>query len=136
MSETSDQALTDFLHGVMPFTATLGIRGVVNSPHEAVMEMDWAAEKCTAAGVLHGGAIMALADSCGAALAFANLPEGATGTTTIEGKTNMIGAVTEGSVTARAVLVHAGGQTIVVDTEVRQGDRIVAKTVQTQLVLR
>lgn len=136
MSEASDQALTEFLHAVMPFTATLGIRGVANSPEQTVMEMDWAAEKCTAAGVLHGGAIMALADSCGAALAFANLPDGATGTTTIEGKTNMIAAVTEGSVTATSTLVHAGGQTIVVDTEVRQGDRIIAKTVQTQLVLR
>lgn len=136
MSETSDQALTEFLHAVMPFTATLGIRGVTNTPEQTAMEMDWTAEKCTAAGVLHGGAIMALADSCGAALAFANLPDGATGTTTIEGKTNMIGAVTEGSVTATSTLVHAGSQTIVVDTEVRQGDRIIAKTVQTQLVLR
>lgn len=136
MSDTSDPALTEFLHAVMPFTATLGIRGVANSPAETMMEMDWAAERCTAGGVLHGGALMALADSCGAALAFANLPEGATGTTTIEGKTNMIGAVTEGVVTARSTLVHAGGQTIVVDTEVRQGERIIAKTVQTQLVLR
>lgn len=136
MSDTSDPDLTAFLHAVMPFTATLGIRGVANSPDETAMEMDWAPEKCTAGGVLHGGAIMALADSCGAALAFANLPEGATGTTTIEGKTNMIGAVTEGTATARSSLVHAGGQTIVVDTEVRQGDRIIAKTVQTQLVLR
>ncbi|MEM7091873.1 MAG: PaaI family thioesterase [Actinomycetota bacterium] len=132
----SDPALTEFLHAVMPFTATLGIRGVANGPNEVVMEMDWTAEACTAGGVLHGGALMALADSCGAALAFANLPDGATGTTTIEGKTNMIGAVTEGTVTARSTLVHAGGQTIVVDTEVRHGDRLISKTVQTQLVLR
>lgn len=136
MSDSSDPALTEFLHAVMPFTATLGIRGVANAPHETAMEMDWSAETCTAAGIMHGGAVMALADSCGAALAFANLPEGATGTTTIEGKTNMIGAVTEGTVTARSTLVHAGAQTIVVETEVRQGDRLVAKTIQTQLVLR
>lgn len=132
----SDQALTDFLHAVMPFTATLGIRGVSNSAECTEMEMDWAPEMCTAAGVLHGGALMSLADSCGAALAFANLPDGATGTTTIEGKTNLVGAVTEGTVGARATLVHAGAQTIVVDTELRQGDRLVAKTIQTQMVLR
>ena len=81
----SDEALTEFLHAVMPFCATLGIRGVTITADEVVMEMDWAAEHCTAGGVLHGGAIMSLADSCGAALAFANLPEGATGTTTVEG---------------------------------------------------
>lgn len=132
----ADDALTEFLHAVMPFTATLGIRGVENTAERTVMEMDWAPDRCTAAGVLHGGAVMSLADSCGAALAFANLPEGATGTTTIEGKTNMLGAVTEGTVTATSSLVHAGGQTVVVDTEVRQGDRLIAKTVQTQLVLR
>ena len=132
----ADDALTEFLHAVMPFCATLGIRGVTNTADEVVMEMDWAPERCTAGGILHGGAIMSLADSAGAALAFANLPEGATGTTTIEGKTNMVGAVTEGVVTATARPVHVGGQTIVIDTEVRQADRLIAKTVQTQMVLR
>ena len=113
----TDESLTEFLHSVMPFSATLGIRGVSNSPAETVMEMDWSPERCTTGGVMHGGAIMALADTCGAALTFGNLPEGATGTTTIEGKTNMIRAVTEGTVTARSTVVHAGRQTVVVETD-------------------
>lgn len=132
----SDDALTAFLHAAMPFCETLGIRGVQSDPTLTVMEMDWTAKRCTTGGLLHGGAIMALADSAGAAAAFANLPEGATGTSTIEGKTNFFGAVTDGTVTASARVLHAGKTTIAVETEVRQGDRLIAKTTQTQIVLR
>ena len=67
----------------------------------------WAPERCTAAGVLHGGYLMALADSAAATLAYLNLPAGAT-TATIEAKTNFLAAVREGSVTARAEAVHVG----------------------------
>ncbi len=79
---------------------------------------------------------MALADSAGGACAFANLPAGATGTSTIESKTNFLGAVREGVVSATARPLHVGGSTIVVETEVHHGERLVAKTTQTQAVLR
>lgn len=103
---------------------------------EVRTELDHAPGLCTSNGILHGGVIMALADSTAAACAFANLPDGAFGTSTIEGKTNFLGAVTEGTVTAIARPLHVGGSTIVVETEVRHGDRLVAKTTQTQAVLR
>ena len=80
---------------------------------------------------------MALADSAGGACAMLNLPAEATGTTTIESKTNFLGAVREGAVTATATPLHSGGTTIVVETTVRDGKgKLVAKVTQTQLVLR
>ncbi len=80
---------------------------------------------------------MALADSAGAACAVANLPEGASGTSTIDSQTNLLAAVREGTVTATATPLHAGSSTIVVETEVRRADgRLAAKTTQTQIVLR
>ncbi len=80
---------------------------------------------------------MALADSAGAMCAFANLPVGATGTSTIESKTNFLGAVRGGTVSAISTPLHVGGSTIVIETEIRdhRGKRV-AKTTQTQTVLR
>ncbi|HEV2141424.1 MAG TPA: PaaI family thioesterase, partial [Candidatus Dormibacteraeota bacterium] len=85
----------------------------------------------------HGGVLMALADSAGGACAFLNLPPDATGTSTIESKTNFLGAVRAGTVTATATPLHRGGTTIVVETTVRDASgKPIAKTTQTQLVLR
>ena len=80
---------------------------------------------------------MALADSAGAACAVLNLPEGASGTTTIESKTNFVGAVRRGPVSATSTVLHRGGTTILVDTLVRDDSgKLIAKVTQTQLVLR
>jgi 1,4-dihydroxy-2-naphthoyl-CoA hydrolase len=128
---------TELLRQLMPLCATLGMRAVRNDREAVELEMDWAPERCTAAGLLHGGAVMALADSAGGACAFANLPEGAAGTSTIESKTNFLGGVREGTIRAVARPLHVGSTTIVVETEVRNADgRLVAKTTQTQMVLR
>ncbi|HVH61982.1 MAG TPA: PaaI family thioesterase, partial [Candidatus Dormibacteraeota bacterium] len=71
------------------------------------------------------------------ACAMLNLPEGATGTATIESKTNFLGAVRKGRVTATSTPLHRGGTTIVVETAVRdQSGKLVAKVTQTQIVLR
>ena len=121
----------------MPLAKTLGIRTDVYTAEKVVLSMDWAPSLCTVGGILHGGVVMALADSAGGACALLNLPEGASGTTTIESKTNFLGAVTRGAVTATAQALHRGGTTIVVETEVRGADgRLAAKVTQTQLVLR
>jgi 1,4-dihydroxy-2-naphthoyl-CoA hydrolase len=121
----------------MPLAATLGIEAVSMTPDEVVLSMPWRAELCTTGGVLHGGAVMALADSAGGACAFANLPSDAVGTSTIESKTNFLAAVREGTVTATSRPLHVGNTTIVVETELRRDDgRLVAKTTQTQTVLR
>ena len=80
---------------------------------------------------------MALADSAGGTCAFLNLPEGAAGTSTIESKTNFLGAVREGStVVASSRPLHVGRTTMVIETEVRAGDKLVAKVTQTQTVLQ
>lgn len=65
-----------------------------------------------------------------------NLPAGATGTSTVESKTNFFGAVTSGEVVAVARPLHVGATTIVVESELRAQHRLIAKTTQTQLVLR
>jgi 1,4-dihydroxy-2-naphthoyl-CoA hydrolase len=129
--------LTANLNSMMPLGALLGITARAMGPQEVVLSMPWRAELCTSGGLLHGGAIMALADSAGGACAFANLPEGSTGTSTIESKTNFLGGVREGEVTATARPLHVGSTTIVVETELRREDgRLVAKVTQTQTVLR
>ena len=86
-----DRELTARVASVAPFTATLGIEMVSASPHEVRAQLEWREELCTAAGVLHGGALMGFADNVGGFCAFLNLPEGSGGTATIESKTNFFG---------------------------------------------
>jgi uncharacterized protein (TIGR00369 family) len=128
---------TEQLHRLVPFAGELGIRVVTAEPAAVRLELDWQARLCTATGVLHGGALMSLADTAGAVCAFLNLPEGAQGTTTVESKTNLLGAVRDGTVSARATPLHSGRTLIVVETELRDGrGKLAAKTTQTQAVLR
>jgi uncharacterized protein (TIGR00369 family) len=126
--------ITEVVNAQMPLGATLGIR-TFGGPDEVDATLEWAPELCTAAGVLHGGAVMALVDSAGGVCAFLNLPAGAT-TATIESKTNFLGAVREGTVLARARPLHVGKTTIVIETDVfDSAGRRVARTTQTQAVL-
>jgi len=121
----------------MPLALTLGIRSHEYTPERVVLSLDWTPSLCTAGGILHGGVIMALADSAGGACAYLNLPAEGAGTSTIESKTNFLGAVREGRVTATSTPLHRGGTTIVVETAVRdETGKLIAKTTQTQLVLR
>jgi uncharacterized protein (TIGR00369 family) len=131
-----DESLTRLIRESMPLAGLLGLQAVEGGPGGVVLRGSWSEERCTAAGVLHGGYLMALADSAAATLAFLNLPPGAA-TSTIEAKTNFLAAVREGSVTARAELVHKGRTTIVVQTDVTdEAGRLVSRTLQTQAVLR
>jgi uncharacterized protein (TIGR00369 family) len=128
---------TEVMHKAMPFTALLGVEQVMSERNEVRARIAWDPSRCTSAGVLHGGLLMALADSVGATVAFLNLPEGAVGTTTIESKTNFLRAVREGYVEAVSKPLHAGRTTIVVDTELRDpAGKLVARVTQTQAVLR
>ena len=132
-----DEAISDVIGRLMPLAGTLGIRTHTYTAETVVLSMEWRPSLCTAGGLLHGGVIMALADSAGAACAFLNLPEGASGTTTIESKTNFVGSVRRGRVDAISTILHRGGTTIVVETAVRdESGKLVAKVTQTQLVLR
>jgi len=127
---------TQRLHELVPLAATLGIRLLNAGPDEVALELDWREELCTAAGVLHGGALMSLADTAGAVCAYLNLAGDRQGTTTIESKTNLLAAVRGGVVSAASAPLHVGSRLIVVETTLRsEGDRLVAKTIQTQAVL-
>jgi uncharacterized protein (TIGR00369 family) len=125
------------INELMPLAATLGMRTDEYTPERVVLSMDWAPPLCTTNGILHGGVIMALADSAGGACALLNLPPDAAGTATIESKTNFLGAVRSGAVSATSTPLHRGGTTIVVETAVHDAaGRLIAKVTQTQLVLR
>ena len=120
----------------MPLTATLGVDFSAYTKEEVRARLAWAQGLCTVNGLLHGGAVMALADSTGGACAFLNLPAGAQGTTTVESKTNFLRGVRDGYVEAVSRPLHIGRTVVVVETEVRDaGNRLVAKVTQTQLVL-
>ena len=108
--------ITEVVNAQMPLGTTLGIR-TFGDADEVDATLAWAPELCTAGGVLHGGVLMTLADTAGAVCAFLNLPAGAR-TSTIESKTNFLGAVREGTVLARSRPLHVGKTTIVVETDV------------------
>jgi 1,4-dihydroxy-2-naphthoyl-CoA hydrolase len=120
----------------MPFAKLLGIRTVEATPSRVVAELLVREEFCTTNHILHGGAIMAFADSVGALATVLNLKEGA-GTTTIESKTNFLAAVKLGEM-ARAVCepVHVGRATMVWQTRIsREDGKLAAIVTQTQMVL-
>ena len=128
--------LTEQARAAMPFGATLGLEVVSASPEEVRARLRWEERLCTAGGILHGGVLMSLSDAAGAYCAFLNLPEGASGTATIESKTNFFRAVREGHVDAVSHPLHVGRTTIVVETDLHDAaGKHVARVTQTQAVL-
>jgi 1,4-dihydroxy-2-naphthoyl-CoA hydrolase len=118
---------------VMPFAALVGVEMLEAGPELVCARIAWSVERCTAGGVMHGGALMSLADTCGGVCAFLNLPEGAQGTTTIESKTNFLRAVREGHVTASTRPLHRGRTLIVIESELaREDGSLAAKVTQSQ----
>jgi len=128
---------TEALHDAMPFARTLGIQLVAADAEQVRCALEWSDELSGAGVGLHGGAIMGLADACGGICAFLNLPQEATGTTTIESKTNFLRAVRAGRVEASSRPLHAGRSVVVVETDVTDArGRRVARVTQSQIVLR
>ncbi|WP_033295767.1 PaaI family thioesterase [Amycolatopsis jejuensis] len=127
---------TQLFHKTMPFSERLGIEVLEHGADLVRSRLAWDASLCTAGDTLHGGVLMALADSTGAMCAFLNLPEGAQGTTTLESKTNFLRGVRSGYATASSRPLHAGRRVIVVETEIRDdAGKLAAKVTQTQAVL-
>ena len=118
------------------FPGLLGIELTEVGPERVVASMAVRPDLCTAGGILHGGAIMAFADTLGAVATFVNLPEGAR-TTTIESKTNFLGAAPAGSrVTGECTPFHRGRTTMVWQTMIRsEAGKLCAVVTQTQMVL-
>jgi 1,4-dihydroxy-2-naphthoyl-CoA hydrolase len=121
------------IRDLMPFAALIGIELLEAGPKLVRGRLAWSPERCTTGGVMHGGAMMALADTCGGVCAFLNLPEGAAGTATIESKTNFLRAVRDGAITASTRPLHAGRTLIVIETEIaREDGPLAAKVTQSQ----
>ncbi|HKF78147.1 MAG TPA: PaaI family thioesterase [Candidatus Dormibacteraeota bacterium] len=136
-TEGTTDAVAALLHDPLPLARLLGVRLTSLAPERVEAEMEVRDEVCTRPAVLHGGALMALADTLGAIATIANLPPGAT-TTTIESKTNFFAAIPLGDVArAECTALHRGRTTMVWQTRVTRGDgRLAALVTQTQLVLR
>jgi uncharacterized protein (TIGR00369 family) len=129
--------LTTQLHELIPFAKSLGVDVLAQGRDEVRARLPWAPERCTAGGVMHGGALMALADTTGAMAAFLNLPDDAAGTTTIESKTNFLRAIRDGYAEAVSRPLHAGRTVVVVETDVLDAaGKLAARVTQTQAVLR
>ena len=121
----------------IPFAKTMGVDVTEATPERVVGRLLVRPDICTTGGTLHGGAVMAFADSLGAIGAYLSLPQGAAGTTTLESKTNFLGAAKSGlTVIGEATPVHNGKRTSVWQTRISTEDgKAVALVIQTQMVL-
>ncbi len=123
--------------GIMPFSKMMGVE-ITNASEEGVTgTLKVRPDLCTSRQIIHGGAIMAFADALGAIGATFSLPEGASGTTTLESKTNFIRGANEGTTVLGVTSpVHIGRRSSVWQTKIsREDGKTVAVVTQTQLVL-
>jgi 1,4-dihydroxy-2-naphthoyl-CoA hydrolase len=131
MSDMNEAALKQ-----PPFAGFLGMKVTHVSPERVTAEIVMREELNNRFGIMHGGAIMALADNLGGTATMANLKPGQS-TTTIESKTNFFAAIPLGDVAyAECTALHRGRTTMVWQTRVTRGDgRLCALVTQTQMVL-
>jgi uncharacterized protein (TIGR00369 family) len=127
-------ALQNLLQPLLP--GLMGMQLAEVGPDRIVASMQVRPDLCTSGGILHGGAVMAFADTLGAVGTFVNLPEGK-GTTTVESSTKFIGSAKVGStVTGESTPLHKGRTTMVWQTTIRNAEgKLCAVVTQTQLVL-
>ena len=131
-----DAKLTRAVRDAMPYAETLGLELLAAAPDEVRGRIAWEERLTTAAGLLHGGVLMGLADTVGAYCAYLNLPDGSSATATIESKTNFFAAVRAGVIEARSRPLHRGSRTIVIETDLfDEAGKHVARVTQTQAVL-
>ena len=127
------EAVTEQLKGTL--SDLLGMRVVEATPDRVVAEIAIRDDLRTVGGALHGGTLMAFADTVGAVATALNLPAGAT-TTTLESKTNFFAAGRQGVVRSETTPLHRGKRTMVWQTRVTdEGGRLLSLTIQTQMVL-
>jgi 1,4-dihydroxy-2-naphthoyl-CoA hydrolase len=131
-----DNADAGLIAATIPYAGALGITLDEAAPERACGRLAWSPERCTTSGVMHGGAIMSLADTVGAVCAFLNLPPGAN-TATVESATNFFRGVRGGTLHAQARPLHVGRSFITVRTELTDDEgRLVGQTTQTQAVIQ
>ena len=129
-------AIEQLNRDMLPFAKLLGIRFLSATPECVTAEMKVREDLCTRPAILHGGAVMALADTLGGCATSLNLRDGAT-TTTIESKTNFLAPAMVGTtVRAECVAIHRGRRTMVWQTRVTaECGKLIAIVTQTQMVL-
>lgn len=129
--------MTTLSADALPFAKLMGVELLEASAEGARGRLVVRADLCTTGGILHGGAIMAFADTLGAIAGFIALPEGAKGTTTLESKTNFLGGARVGvAVIGVTTAVHRGRRTSVWQTKIETEDgKPVALVTQTQMAL-
>jgi 1,4-dihydroxy-2-naphthoyl-CoA hydrolase len=126
-------AVTQHFKGTL--AELLAIRVVEATKDRVVAELTIRDELTTVGGSLHGGTLMALADTMGASATILNLPPGA-GTTTVESKTNFFAGARDGIVRSETTPLHRGKRTMVWQTRITDGNgRLLSLTIQTQMVL-
>ena len=131
--KSEPSGINERLNGTL--ATLLGIRIVEAGPERVVAELAIRDDLRTVGGALHGGTLMALADTVGAVATVLNLPPRA-GTTTLESKTNFFAAGRAGLVRAEATPLHRGRRTMVWQTRVTdEAGRLLSQTIQTQMVL-
>ena|SRR5438105_1531455 len=122
------------LVALMPFAGHLGLTLDEASADRVIARLAWAPHLCTAAGIMHGGVLMSLADTVGGLVTFLGLPEGAT-TATITSTSQMFRPVSSGIVRAVGVTLHRGRTTVTAQTSLYDSaERLVAQTTQIQAV--
>jgi len=127
------KAIDERLKGTL--SDLLGVRFVETTPERVVAELTYREELTTIGGSLHGGTLMAFADTIGAVATVLNLPPGAS-TTTLESKTNFFAAALQGKIRAESTALHKGKRTHVWQTRVTdESGRLLALTIQTQMIL-
>lgn len=129
--------MSEHIRKHIPFAGLIGLDVVAAEKQRIEARLTVRPELCNPVNVLHGGAIMSLADTLGAMGASMNLPEGAAGTTTLESKTNFIGPARQGeTVIAVATPLHIGRRTSIWQTRIAtEAGKTVALVTQTQMVL-
>ncbi len=127
-------SIQDRVKGLLP--DLMGIEFTDVTPDKVIAQLAVRKDLCTVGDNLHGGAIMAFADTLGAVAAILNMPQGSR-TTTIESKTNFIGGAPAGTtVTGESIAIHKGRTTVVCQTTIRsEAGKLVALVTQTQLVI-
>lgn len=124
----------DALAALMPFARHLGVALDEATADRVIAHLEWAPHLCTGSGIMHGGALMSLADTAGALVTFLGLPEGAT-TATITSTSHMFRPVSGGTVRAVATPLHRGRTTVTAQTSLYDSEqRLVAQTTQVQAV--
>ncbi len=123
------------LAATMPFAVHSGVEITAAGADAVVGHLDWSEDRCTTGGLMHGGALMTLADSVGAVAAFLHLPDGA-GTATVTSNTTLVRGLREGRATGTATVVNAGRRFITVRTDVvDDAGQLLITTTQVQAVL-